>query len=470
MDKKVKLAIIGAGTAGLSAYREARKYINDILIIDGGPLGSTCARVGCMPSKLLIQVANNYHNKCFFLEQGIKGAEKLAISIPDVLNYVRSRRDQFTAGVIKFTKSLDEHFLYGNAKFTSPNTLQVNHQTIHAESIIIASGSNTIIPDDWLNYQKQILISENIFEQESLMKNMALIGMGSIGLEFGQALSRLGVHISAFNNNSFIGGLSDSNVNEVAIKIFEKEFPIHLNEEVSLKKENNQLFVKTSNHFPVDQVFVAVGRKPNLNSLGLAEIGIKLNNRGLPGFDSKTLQIGKHSIFVAGDVNETRPLLHEAADEGRIAAYNAIFGAKCFKRRIPLRIIFTEPNIVVVGKAFNELTEGSFVIGEINFSDQGRAKIMQQNAGLLRVYGSKKTGKLLGAEMAAPDGEHLGHLLAWSIQQKLTVFDMLKMPFYHPVLEEGMRTALRDLGNKVEKKTNKRDLALCDSEAIRSLS
>lgn len=470
MSRKVKLAIIGAGTAGLSAYKEAKKYIDDILVIDNGPLGSTCARIGCMPSKLLIQAANNYHNRVYLAEQGITGAEHIVINIPDVLNYIRKRRDQFIAGVIHFTKSLDENFLYGNVKFTSLNTLQVNNQIICAENIIIATGSKSIIPDDWCNYYEQILNSENIFEQESFSENIGLIGMGSIGLEFSQALCRLGIRISTFHNDGFIGGLSDPKVNEAALKIFKKEFSIYLHEKVSLKKENDQLYIQASNQYAIDQVIIAIGREPNLGSLGLKEIGLELNAKGIPNFDPYTMQIENCSIYIAGDVNETRPLLHEAADEGRIAAYNAIFKAECFKRRTPLRILFTEPNVVVVGKAFNELEKDSFVIGEIDFSDQGRAKIMQQNCGLLRVYGTKKTGKLLGAEMIAPGGEHLGHLLAWSIEQNLTVFDMLKMPFYHPVLEEGMRTALRDLSNKVEKKSNKLNLALCDSEAIHSLS
>jgi len=182
------------------------------------------------------------------------------------------------------------------------------------------------------------------------------------------------------------------------------------------------------------------------------------------------MQIENYPLFIAGDVNKKRALLHEAADEGRIAAYNALHPIQCFKRRTPLRIIFTEPNIVIVGKGYKELDSDDFVTGEVDFSDQGRAKIMHHNQGLLRIYGSKKDGTLLGAEMIAPDGEHLGHLLAWSIEQQLTVFDLLKMPFYHPVLEEGMRTALRDLSKKITGKPRKFDLTMCDSGAIYSLS
>ncbi|KTD21179.1 dihydrolipoyl dehydrogenase [Legionella londiniensis] len=470
MDRKVRIAIIGAGTAGLSAYKEAQKYTDDILVIDGGPLGSTCARIGCMPSKLLIQAANNYHQRLHFAEQGIKGAQYLKTNLPEVLNYVRKMRDKFTSGVVEFTQSLGESFLYGNAKFISPNALQVGDQIIHAESIIIACGSKSIIPDEWLKFQEDILTSETIFEQDSLGHEIGLIGAGSIGLEFGQALSRLGINISAFTATGHIGGISDPEVNQAALNIFQQEFPIYLNEKASLKKKNGQLYIHASSDIPVNQVIVAMGRKPNLANLGLQELGIELDEKGIPKFDSTTMQIQDSPLFLAGDVNHARPLLHEAADEGRIAAYNAINKNQCFKRRTPLRILFTEPNIVVVGKAYKELEEGSFIAAGIDFSNQGRAKILQQNHGLLRVYGAKKNGELLGAEMVAPGGEHLGHLLAWAIEQKMTVFDMLKMPFYHPVLEEGMRTALRKLSKQVEEKSSDFDLAMCDSEAIHSLS
>jgi len=470
MDRKVQIAIIGAGTAGLSAYKEAKKFTDNILVIDGGPLGSTCARVGCMPSKLLIEAANQYYSRKNMAKQGIQGTEQLKVSVPRVLKYVRNKRDHFTSGVIQFTKSLDGHFLCGNAKLTSLNTLQVNDKTIHADKIIIANGSKSIVPDAWSQYKNHLLTSESIFEQNELSNEIGLIGAGSIGLELGQSLSRLGIHISVFNADGFIGGLSDPKVNDTALKLFQKEFPVYLNEKVNIKKEHDQLLIQSSRETPVHQIIVAVGRQSNLESLGLKELGIKLNKKGMPKFDPTTMQIENTPLFIAGDVNQSRPLLHEAADEGRIAGFNATNKAKCFKRRTPLRIIFTDPNLVVVGKTYQELDKDSVVIGEIDFSNQGRAKIMHQNYGLLRVYGSKKDGELYGAEMAAPGGEHLGHLLAWAIEKKMTVFDMLQMPFYHPVLEEGMRTALRDLGKQVEEKSSQFDLAMCDSEAIHPLS
>lgn len=465
MPTKVDVAIIGAGTAGISAFKEAKKYTNKILIIDRGPLGTTCARVGCMPSKVLIQAANSFYERHLFESQGISGADCLKISIEATLAHVRKMRDHFTSGIVKYINSLGNQFICSEAQLLSPNIIKINNDTIFAKSIIIATGSYDGYPEEWRALGNKLLTSETIFEQQSISNIIGVIGAGSIGLELGQALSRMGVTISIFTSGAFVGGLSDPQVNKVAIQIFKDECSLYLNKEAQILHDNKGLFIRTNRKFAVNQILSAVGRKPNIDKLGLNKIDISLDQYGIPEYDKTTMKISNSSLFIAGDVNKYNPLLHEAADEGRIAAYNALNTTQCFQRRTPISIVFTDPNIVVVGRPFKDLDIADIVIGEVNFSNQGRAKIIQKNKGLLRIYGTKKNGLLLGAEMIAPQGEHLGHLLAWAIYKKLSAFDVLKMPFYHPVIEEGMRTALRNLAAQVDVKTSAFDLAMCDSEA-----
>ena len=123
-------------------------------------------------------------------------------------------------------------------------------------------------------------------------------------------------------------------------------------------------------------------------------------------------------------------------------------------RRSPLSVVFSDPQIAMVGSSLRELNQkysscGCFEIGEVSFEDQGRSRVMLRNKGILRVYGEHGTGRFLGAEMMGPNVEHIAHLLAWAHQQQMTVSQMLDMPFYHPVVEEGLRTALRDLNAKL---------------------
>jgi dihydrolipoamide dehydrogenase len=157
-------------------------------------------------------------------------------------------------------------------------------------------------------------------------------------------------------------------------------------------------------------------------------------------------------IFLAGDASDYRPLLHEAADEGRIAGHNAARypDVRAFTRRTPLAAVFSDPQIGVVGKGYRELDPDTVTIGEVSYDDQGRSRVMGKNKGHVRIYAENERGALLGAEMLGPSVEHTAHLLAWAVQQDLTVDSVLRMPFYHPVVEEGIRTALRDLAAKLK--------------------
>ena len=195
-----------------------------------------------------------------------------------------------------------------------------------------------------------------------------------------------------------------------------------------------------------DYALVATGRRPNVGELDLDKTTIVRDKKGVPVYDRQTMQIGDLPIFIGGDVGNDIPLLHEAADEGRIAGENAADFPKVTPgvRRAPLLVVFSDPQIAVAGTPFKKLEAGSFVTGRVDFGNQGRSRIMLKNRGLLHVYASRRTGCFLGAEMAGPRAEHIAHLLAWAAQQKLTLAQMLDMPFYHPVVEEGLRTALRD--------------------------
>ncbi len=472
MDKKVDVAIIGAGTAGLSAVREVRKVTQNFLLIEGGAYGTTCARVGCMPSKVLIQAANDYHRRHVFLKTGIHGGESLSLSIPEVLKHVRSLRDRFVGGVLQTMEALGNHSMKGFARFVEPNVLQVDNVTVKAESVILAMGSRPLIPEAWQSFTSRLITSDDIFEREDLPASIGVVGLGVIGLELGQALHRLGVQTTCVGRNAFVGGLTDPEVNRYSVAAMKEEMEFFPGQEANVKPEGKGFRLDFGDKsVVVDGILASLGRRPNLENLGLEKIGVRLNARGLPLFDTNTMQVDKLPIFIAGDMNGDRPILHETADEGRIAGYNAVRKVPtCFSRRAGLKVTFCHPNIAVAGRSFADLSEEDIVIGEVKFDGQGRSLVMQENSGLLRVYGERRSGRLLGAEMVAPAGEHLAHLLSWVIQKGMTVFEVLRLPFYHPVIEEGLRTALRDLANKVEESPSSSELALCEESGVDCLS
>ena len=164
------------------------------------------------------------------------------------------------------------------------------------------------------------------------------------------------------------------------------------------------------------------------------------------------MQCGNSSIFIAGDVNNDLPILHEAADEGKIAGDNAARfpDIKSGLRRSPVTVVFCDPQIAIVGESWSEL-EGkeNVVTGKVSFEGQGRSRIILKNKGLMHVYADQNSGLFLGSEFIGPHAEHLAHLMSWAHQQNMTIQQMLEMPFYHPVIEEGLRTALRDAESKL---------------------
>lgn len=457
-ERNVDVAIIGSGSAGLNAMGQARKAGKSFVLINGGEAGTTCARVGCMPSKAMIQVAEDYHRRTHLGKYGVAGQEAMTLDLSEAMEHVQDLRDTFVDRVL--TNSTDDMpedlFIQDYARFIEPTLLAVGEQRIRAGAVVIATGSRPLIPEAWQRFGERILTTDSLFELEDLPASIAVIGLGTIGLELGQSLSRLGVDLTGFDQLSSIAGITDPEVAQAAIELIGGEFPLHLGQAAEIRDEGDKLRVTAGEQSVlVDRVLCSIGRLPNIDRLGLENLGLPLNERGLPPFDINSMQIGDLPVFIAGDVNGERAILHEAGDEGRIAGWNAAHGQRQkFRRKTPLFINFCDPNICAVGRRFSELDADTSAIGQIKFAPVGRALIMGKNRGLLRVYADKTTGQLLGGEMIGPKGENLAHLLCWCIEQGLGVGDLLRMPFYHPVIEEALQAALYDLYGKVEAKND----------------
>ncbi|MCA9626211.1 MAG: dihydrolipoyl dehydrogenase [Myxococcales bacterium] len=479
LSLNVDVAVIGAGTAGLAAYRAATSEGARSVLIEGGPYGTTCARVGCMPSKLLIAAAEAAHHATHAEPFGVSVTE-VEIDGRKVMKRVRDERDRFVGFVVRDTLALpDTDRLRGYARFEDQRTLVVTdaetrtETLVHARAVVIATGSTPVVLPMFDGLGDRVIVNDDIFDWEDLPESAAVFGPGVIGLELGQALSRLGVRVRMFGVGGLIGPLTDPKIREEATKIMGREFPLDTDAKVhSLKRVGDQVEIdfqwdgeRLQERF--DYVLTATGRRPNLDRLALERTGVAVDGRGVPVYDPRTLQVLDSRLFLAGDVNNVRPLLHEASDEGRIAGTNAARFPNCtysalsdlkpnapLQRRSHITVVFSDPQIAMVGSSWKELEalrdEGRVVVGEVSFEDQGRSRVMRVNQGLLRLYADAGDGRLLGAEMIGPRAEHLAHLLSWAHQQKQSVIELLCMPFYHPVIEEGVRTALRDAAKQLE--------------------
>ncbi|GAB2904598.1 dihydrolipoyl dehydrogenase [Paralcaligenes sp. KSB-10] len=458
---KTTVAIIGTGTAGLGAYRAVKAAGLEALLIEGGLYGTTCARVGCMPSKLLIAAAEAAHSAAHTAPFGVHVDGPIRINGVEVMDRVKRERDRFVGFVLDSVDGIPDHDkVRGYARFLSDTILEIDgHTRIEASRVVIATGSTPVVPDAYRQLGDRLIVNDDVFYWNDLPRRVMIVGPGVIGLELGQALARLGVEVRLLGRSGSLGGLSDPEVKASALAAFQAEFPVMLNTRIlSTERIGDEVEVSYLNADGqesverFDYLLMAAGRRPNFDHLELENTTLALNEKGVPTFNRQTMQAGASTIFIAGDANAELLLLHEAADEGRIAGENAARypNVQAGLRRAPLAVVFSDPQIAQVGTHFKDLPDSGAVIGEVDFSDQGRSRIMLKNRGKLRVYADRRSGRFLGAEMAGPGIEHIAHLLSWAVQQQLTVPAMLEMPFYHPVVEEGLRTALRQAASQLD--------------------
>ena len=458
--RKVDVAVIGAGSAGLPAYRAARMHTEKVVLIEGGVYGTTCARVGCMPSKLLIAAAEAAHSIETASKFGVYSS-KPTINGHDVMKRVRSERDRFVGFVLESVENIDQnHHFRGHAQFIDNHTIQVEDKIIEAKSVVISTGSSPKLMSMFNGLGDRLVVNDDIFDWDTLPESVAVFGPGVIGLELGQALHRLGVRIRIFGLSGSLKPLSDMGIKSYAENLFKDEFPLDTKANIlGLELENEQVkisFVDPKNGEEKEELFdfllAATGRSPNVNDLGLENTKLELDSLGVPLYNSSTMQCGNSSIFIAGDVNNDLPILHEAADEGKIAGDNAARfpDIKSGLRRSPVTVVFCDPQIAIVGESWSELEGNENVVtGKVSFEGQGRSRIILKNKGLMHVYADQNSGLFLGSEFIGPHAEHLAHLMSWAHQQNMTIQQMLEMPFYHPVIEEGLRTALKDAESKL---------------------
>jgi dihydrolipoamide dehydrogenase len=416
-------------------------------LIDEAFSGTTCANVGCMPSKLLIAAAHAAHTIRRAPTFGIDAFPE--INGAAVMARVQRERDAFAAATRAEIEKLPHGItVRGVARFDAETTLSLEDgRVIGARAIVIATGSRPSIPKAFEEIHDLVLTNENIFELPRLPKTLAVIGAGPLGLELAQAFARLGTDVSVFDEKDKLAAVEDPEITAQLRAVLEKEFDLHLGVKIEAKRAGDSASISwtgaSKGQATFDRVLVATGRPPDLKRLNLDTTGLHLNDHGVPLFNRETMQCGESAIFLAGDADADRPVLHEAMADGAIAGHNAATYPKVTSthRTVPFSIMFTDPPLATVGQH----SDAALITGQSDYHDQGRAKVEARAQGLARLYATRDTAALKGALLFCPGADHLGHLLAWAIESGLDASTLLDRPFYHPTFEEGLKPALRQL-------------------------
>ena len=455
MIEKFEVIVIGGGPGGyVCAIRLAQLGLKTACIESRGSLGGTCLNVGCIPSKSLLNLSEEFHKVKNLSNKGIEvGEVKLN------LNKMMKSKDKavtvLTKGVEFLLKKNKVSYLKGFGSFKSKNEILVKSSdkietTISADKIIIATGSVPVSLPGIEFDEKIILSSTGALNIENVPKKMVIVGGGYIGLEMGSVWSRLGaeVHVVEFLQNITPG--MDIEISQEFMKILKKQgIKFHMQHKVeNIEKTKTGAIVKTSDKdgnsksFDCDVVLISVGRKPNTSSLNLKNIGIDLDEKGRVKTDNN-FKTNLDNIYAIGDVITGPMLAHKAEDEGIAVAENIAGQSGHVNYDTIPGVIYTSPEVASIGKTEEQLKEMKidYKIGKFSMMANSRAKAIDEAEGFVKILANAKNDKILGAHLIGP---HAGELIAEigvAMEFGASAEDIARTCHAHPTFSEAIKEA-----------------------------
>ncbi len=450
------LIVIGGGPGGyVCAIRAAQLGLKTACVESRGTLGGTCLNVGCIPSKSLLNLSENYHKaKKNFNNQGIEIGE-INLNIKKMMANKEKSVQVLTKGVEFLLKKNKVTYLKGKGVIFSKNNVVVyskeEKKSYNAKNIVIATGSySTSLPGIEVD-EKNIVSSTGALSFEQVPKNLVVIGGGYIGLEMSSVWSRLGSEVTVIEYLDHITPGMDTEIAKEFKKILIKQgIKFKLNSKVTaIKKNNNQLIVEfennsnsTKENISADKVLVSVGRKPYTEGLNLTKIGVKKDKFGKIEVNDK-LQTNIENIFAIGDVIKGPMLAHKAEEEGIAVAEILAGQAGHVNYDVIPGVIYTSPEVATVGKTEEQLKKLNidYKVGKFPFIANSRAKVNNETEGFVKILANAKTDKVLGVHIIGP---HCGDMIAemaLAIEFGASAEDIARTCHAHPTHTEAIKEA-----------------------------
>ncbi len=457
-DKKFDLVVIGAGPGGyVSAIVAAQKGMKVACIEKRKTLGGTCLNVGCIPSKALLHASEQYENSIKSNgneEWGIRYKE-VSLDLPKLLKKKLGIVDELTKGIDFLFKKNKVSKYIGSAKILSPNEIKIMNdekiEIINADKIIIATGSeSTNLPNINID-EKKIVTSTGALELDKVPQKMVVIGAGIIGLEMGTVWRRLGAEVEVVEYLPRILPGIDDEIATNFMKILEKQgvkFKLgHSVEKAKIEKDKVLLFIKDVNNSSINELvadvaLVSVGRKPNTNGLGLEKLNLKIDKLGFIE-TNENFQTSISNIYAIGDVIRGPMLAHKAEEDG-VAAVEIINGeAGHVDYNLVPGIIYTSPEVAVIGKTEEELKAAgiSYNKGTFPLMANSRAKAISHTDGMVKILSDKLTDKILGAHMIGHEAGTVIHELSIAMGFGASSEDVARICHGHPTVNEAIKEA-----------------------------
>ncbi|WP_085992520.1 dihydrolipoyl dehydrogenase [Oceanobacillus senegalensis] len=457
---EVDTLVVGAGPGGYVAAIRAAQLGQKVTIVDKGALGGVCLNVGCIPSKALIQAGH--------MVEGAHGSEDIGITTKEVsvdFDKVQAWKgsvvNKLTSGVEGLLKGNKVDIVKGEAYFVDANTAKImdekNSQTYKFNNCIIATGSTPIeIPT--FKFSDRVLDSTGALNLKEIPKKLVVIGAGYVGTELGTAYANFGTEVTFLEGAKDILGGFEKSMTQLVKKGLKKKGATVITEAMAKGVEETKDGVKVSYEvkgkeeiIEADYVLVTVGRRPNTSEIGLEQVGIELDEKGLIKVDKQSRTTVKN-IYAIGDIVPGAPLAHKASYEGKIAA-EAISGEKSEVDYIGIpAVAFVEPELAMVGLTEAQAKEEGYdvKVGKFPFAANGRALSLNNTDGFLKLITRKEDGLILGGQIAGPNASDMISEIGLAVEAGMTAEDLALTIHAHPTLGEiTMEAAEVALGSPI---------------------
>jgi dihydrolipoamide dehydrogenase len=448
--KEHDLVVIGAGPGGyVAAIRAAQLGLNVACVEKEPSLGGTCLRIGCIPSKALLESSERFLEAREKLrEHGIRTGE-VSLDLPAALR----RKDQIvttlTRGVESLFKKNKITRYTGTARLDGPGAVKLdgaNPAELKAKSILLATGSKPA-PLEGVNLDgDRIGTSTEALSYPEVPKHLVVIGAGYIGLELGSVWKRFGAKVTVLEYLDRILFGMDAEIAAEAKKIFEKQgLEFRLGSKVTgARVQDGQCVVECDGAAPItcDRVLLAVGRVPNTDDLGLESVGIELHRKGYIPVNEH-FQTSAEGIYAIGDVIAGPMLAHKAEEEGAACVERIVTGHGHVDYDTIAGVVYTQPEIASVGKTEEQLKElgAEYRKGVFPFRANGRARTLGQVDGFIKILADARTDRILGVHILGPHAGDLINEAAVAIAFAASAEDLARTCHVHPTLGEALREA-----------------------------
>ncbi|HEX7009957.1 MAG TPA: dihydrolipoyl dehydrogenase [Phycisphaeraceae bacterium] len=457
--KEHDLIVIGGGPGGyVAAIRAAQLGLNVACVEKAKELGGTCLRVGCIPSKALLESSERFEEVQHHLAaHGIR-AKQVELDLAKMLDRKSQIVQTLARGVEGLFKKNKVTRYQGQARFNADRSISVQteggEQQLRAPHIIIATGSKPAsIPGVDLNADR-VDTSTEALSYEQPPKRLAVIGAGYIGIEIGSVWRRLGSQVTILEYLDRILPGMDSEIASEAHRIFQKQgLEFRLKSKVTgVKKARSGVTIQLEGAEPVqaDRVLVAVGRVPNTDGLGLKEIGVELDERGRIRVNGG-FRTNVEGVYAIGDVIAGPMLAHKAQEEGVACVEKIVTGTGHVNYDAIPAVVYTHPEIASVGRTEDELKAAGveYRKGVFPFAAVGRARALEQTQGRVKILADARTDRVLGAHIIGPRAGDLIAECVAAIEFGASAEDLARISHAHPTLAEAVKEAALDAQGRV---------------------